>query len=92
VNLALVCLAVIPAWLMAGALLVDRFRSEAAHRRERERLVRATMAKHMPEFQALQRVIEGDAGAEQRAAAMRAVPEPDDWPKGAPRQPEGLTG
>lgn len=90
-NLALVCLAVIPAWLMAGALLVDRFRSEAAHRRERERLVRATLARHMPEFQALQRVIEGDAGAEARAA-VRAVPEPDDWPKGAPRVPEGMTG
>lgn len=90
-NAYLVALAVVPAYLIAGALLVERFHSEAAHRRERERLVRATMVKSIPEYASLQRIIEGDAAAEARAGARPEVVE-DDWPKGVPRQPEGLTG
>lgn len=44
--------------LIVLALLVDRFVSEAAHRAERERLTRAVMARHMPEFAALEKIIE----------------------------------
>jgi hypothetical protein len=87
VDGALVVLAVVPAWLIAGGLLVERHLAERAHRRERERLVRATLARHVPEFAALERIV-----AEDVAPTRRPVPVEDDWPKGAPRQPEGLAG
>lgn len=68
-----------------AALLVDRFASEAAHRRERERLTRAVMARHMPEFGALQRIIEPEM--EGRRPRLRAVEERD---PNIPAVPEGL--
>lgn len=66
-------------------LLADRFYSEAAHRRERERLVRAVLARHMPELQALQRVFEPE-GREPRK--LRAVGEDRD--PNIPLTPEGM--
>ncbi len=68
-----------------AALLVDRFRSEAAHRQERERLTRAVMARHMPEFAALQKVIEGDMHQPRRLRAVGDERDPD-----VPLLPEGL--
>ena len=67
-------------------LLVERFMAEAAHRRERERLVRATMARHMPEFAALQRIIEPELDRPKRR--LKAVG--DDRDPEAPLVPEGL--
>jgi hypothetical protein len=102
VTVALVALATIPAWLTAGGVLIAYARSEQAHRTERERLMRALLAKNLPEFASLTRIVEGDRGAEQRAEAaarVRAVrtglvPDEDDdsWPAGVPRVPEGMTG
>lgn len=69
------------------ALLVDRFASEAAHRRERERLTRAVMARHMPEFAALQKIIEPAMDQPQRRR-LKAVG--DDRDPEAPLVPEGL--
>ena len=78
----LVCVLVV----IIAALLIDRFVSEAAHRRERERLTRAVMARHMPEFLALQKIIEPSTEAPRRR--LRAVGEDRD-PE-APLLPEGM--
>lgn len=67
------------------ALLVDRFFSEAAHRRERERLTRAVMARHMPEFAALQRVIEPEMEGRRRLKAVGEDHDPN-----VPLHPEGM--
>lgn len=67
------------------ALLVDRFVSEAAHRRERERLVRAVLAKHMPELQALQRVFEPEGREPRKLRAVGEAPDPY-----VPSTPEGM--
>lgn len=66
-------------------LLIERFMAEAAHRRERERLTRAVMARHMPEFAALQRVIEPEMESRRR---LKAVGDPAD--PNVPLHPEGL--
>ena len=71
--------------VMVTALLVDRFVSEAAHRRERERLTRAVMARHMPEFAALQKVIEPTMEPRRRLKAVGDERDPD-----APLVPEGM--
>lgn len=79
----LVCVLVV----IIAALLVDRFASEAAHRRERERLTRAVMARHMPEFAALQKVIEPmmDDRPRRRLKAVGDERDPD-----VPMLPEGM--
>jgi hypothetical protein len=78
----LVCVLVV----IIAALLVDRFASEAAHRRERERLTRAVMARHMPEFAALQKIIE--PSMDQPRRRLKAVG--DERDPEAPMLPEGL--
>lgn len=71
--------------LLVAALMVDRFRSESAHRSERERLVRAVMAKTIPEFVALQKVIEGEVTPPRRLRAVGEDRDPD-----VPMLPEGM--
>lgn len=71
--------------VIIGALMVDRFRSEAAHRQERERLTRAVMARHMPEFAALQKVIEGEMHEPRRLRAVAGERDPN-----VPLVPEGM--
>lgn len=66
-------------------LLIERFMAEAAHRRERERLTRAVMARHMPEFAALQRVIEPEMESRRRLKAVGDEHDPN-----VPLHPEGL--
>ena len=78
----LVCVLVV----IIAALLIDRFFSEAAHRRERERLTRAVMARHMPEFAALQKIIEPQMDQPRRR--LKAVG--DERDPDTPAFPEGL--
>lgn len=77
----LVCVLVV----IIAALLVDRFASEAAHRRERERLTRAVMARHMPEFGALEKIIEHDASPRRLRSVAGEPRDPN-----VPGTPEGL--
>lgn len=70
--------------VIIAALLVDRFLSEAAHRQERERLTRAVMSRHMPEFVALQKVIEGEMTEPRRLRAVAGERDPN-----VPLVPEG---
>lgn len=70
-------------------LLVERFFAERSHRVERSMLVKAAMARHMPEFAALTRVIADEPGF--APLPKQREPRPGRDPE-MPAQPVGMNG